>query len=86
MRFHRDDLEPYGQDIYNDKGDLETQVTYENYRDFSGGTYPTRVTILRPIEGVQVVLTIENVVENMKLPDETFHFEIPPGTQIQKLD
>lgn len=84
--FHRDDLEPYQQDIYDKQGNVETQVFYGQYGDFAGNKYPTKVTIKRPIEGVQLVLTVENVVENMKLRDDQFQIEIPPGTPIQKLE
>jgi len=30
VTFHRDDLLPYEQDIYNSQGELQTQVTYED--------------------------------------------------------
>jgi outer membrane lipoprotein-sorting protein len=86
VTFHRDDLLPYQQDIYDKDGNLETQVFYAQYGDFSGNKYPSKVTIKRPIEGVQLVLTVDNVTENMKLRDDQFEIEIPPGTPIQKLN
>jgi len=84
--FHRSDLEPYQQDIYDANGNLETQVFYDQYGEFGGNKYPSRVTIKRPLEGVQLVLTVDNVTENMKLRDDQFEIEIPPGTPVQKLD
>ncbi len=84
--FHRDDLEPYQQDIYDKDGNIETQVFYAQYGEFAGNKYPTKVTIKRPIEGVQIVLTVDNVTENMKLRDDQFQIEIPPGTPVQKIE
>jgi outer membrane lipoprotein-sorting protein len=86
VRFHRDDLLPYQQDIYDDDGNLETQVNYAGYADFGNGKYPSQVTIKRPQEEVQIVLSVEKVTENMALTDEQFLLKIPENTEIKKLD
>ncbi|MGA2635571.1 MAG: hypothetical protein ABSF16_15150 [Terracidiphilus sp.] len=86
VRFHRDDLEPYQQDIYDKDGNLETQVTYEAYQKFDSGLYPSRVTIKRPLEEYQIVLTIDKVVENMTLTDDQFVVKIPEDTETQNLE
>jgi outer membrane lipoprotein-sorting protein len=85
VRFHRDDLEPYQQEIYDKDGNLETQVSYEAYQKFDSGLYPTRITIKRPLEEYQIVLTVDKVVENMTLTDDQFVVKIPEGTETQKL-
>jgi outer membrane lipoprotein-sorting protein len=85
VTFHRDDLLPYEQDDYDSNGNLETQVFYSSYTDFSGGKYPTKVTIMRPQEGIQLVLTVERVEENVDLPDSQFKVDIPDNATIRKL-
>lgn len=85
IHFHRDDLLPYQQDLYDDQGNLETQVFYGRYADFGDNKYPSTVTIKRPLEEYQVVLTVEKVTENMPLSDDQFHIKIPEGTKIQQL-
>ena len=80
--FHRDDLEPYQQDIYDADGNLETQVLYDAYQDFEGGKFPSIVTIKRPIDDIQIVLSIERVTENQTLPDDQFVVPIPEGDKI----
>jgi hypothetical protein len=91
VTFHRDDLEPYRQDIYDKDGNLETQVYYSAYGNYGPSKYPSKVTIKRPIEGIQIVLTVDNVVENSKLvpiTDDQFMLKalkMPEDTQIQKL-
>lgn len=86
VTFHRDDLLPYEQDLYDNKGNLETHVTYSSYVDFGSGKFPSKVMIKRPLEGIQITLTVERVVENIKLRDDQFQIEMTEGTQVQKLD
>jgi hypothetical protein len=85
ITFHRDDLLPSNQDSYDSEGNLESQVTYSAYKDFGGNKFPTRVVIKRPLEGITIVLTVDKVDENQKLPADEFTVTIPPDTQIQHL-
>jgi len=84
--FHRDDLMPYQQDIYDKDGNLETAVDYADYRDFESGKFPSRITIKRPLEEYQIVLTVEKVAQNVELKDDQFQIKIPEGTKIQNLE
>lgn len=86
ITFHRDDLLPSNQDLYDNQGNLESQVSYSNYKDFGGTQYPTKVVIKRPLEGIQLVLTVEKVVTNQRLPEGEFTVQIPEGTKVQHLD
>ncbi len=83
--FHRDDLLPYQQDVYDSQGNIETQIEYAAYADYAGNKYPSKVTIKRPIDQIQIVLTVESVVENQKLPQDEFAIKLPPDTQVQQL-
>ena len=85
ITFHRDDLLPSNQDLYDANGNLESQVSYSEYKDFGGKQFPTKVVIRRPLEGIQIVFTVEKVDTNVKLPPDEFTLPIPPGTQIQNL-
>jgi outer membrane lipoprotein-sorting protein len=84
--FRRDDLLPYQQDLFDSEGNLETEVDYENYRDFNSVKYPSKITIKRPLEEYQLVLTVESVQENTPLTDDQFQIKIPEGTPIQHLE
>lgn len=86
VHFHREDLEPYEQDIYDTTGTLETVVLYSSYAMYGTSLYPSQVTIKRPLEDYQIVLTVEEVKENMALTDDQFQIKIPEGTQIQNLE
>ena len=85
ITFHRDDMLPYDQDVYDSEGNLESQIIYSNYAEFSAGKYPSKVTIKRPQEGFQLVLTVDDVNENMDLSDSQFQVKIPEGTKNQQL-
>jgi outer membrane lipoprotein-sorting protein len=86
ITFTRDDLMPYQQELFDSDGKLETQVIYTNYRDFDAGKYPSTITIKRPLEEYQIVLTVEKVAENIALTDDQFQIKIPEGTTIQQLE
>jgi outer membrane lipoprotein-sorting protein len=86
ITFHRDDLLPYQQDLYDAEGNLETQVFYSDYADYGKSRYPGKVTIKRPLEEFQVILSVENVEENMDLKDDQFQIKLPEETTIQKLE
>ena len=86
VHIHRDDLLPYQQDIYDAEGNLETQVLYSKYQDFEGSKYPSSVTIKRPMEELQVVLTVDSVKQNLPLSDDQFSIKIPEGTKTQDLE
>jgi outer membrane lipoprotein-sorting protein len=86
VTFHRDDLEPYQQDIYDNEGNLETEVFYQHYKDFEGGKFPSTVTIKRPLDEIQIVLTVEDVHQNQPLTDDQFVVQIPDGAKTQKVE
>jgi hypothetical protein len=86
ITFHRDDLLPYEQDMYDAEGNPETHVSYSNYQDFGSGQYPSTVTIKRPKENLQVVLTVLTVTNNVDLPPDQFVVSVPPETVIKNLE
>ena len=85
VTFHRDDMLPYDQYVYDKNGALETQIFYSNYQTFGAARYPSKVTIKRPQEGIQLVLSVVRVEENVDLPAGQFDVKIPEGAKIQTL-
>jgi outer membrane lipoprotein-sorting protein len=86
ITFHRDDMLPYDQDVYDNEGNLETQIRYSNYVEFGTVKYPSRITIKRPQEGIQLALTVDDVQENPPgVSDDQFQVKIPDGTTIKQL-
>lgn len=85
IHFHRDDLLPYQQDLYDLDGNLQTQVYYGRYADYGLNRYPSTITIKRPLEDIQVLLVVEKVTRNLDLKNDQFQLQIPEGTKIQRL-
>jgi outer membrane lipoprotein-sorting protein len=85
VRFHREDLLPYEQDLYDDAGVMETQVIYGPYKDFEGAKYPGTITLKRPQDEYQLVMTVERVVSNPTLTDDQFQAVIPKGSTVKEM-
>ena len=86
VTFRRDNLLPYKQDLYDADGNVETQVIYGAYQDFEGSQYPSTVTIKRPQEEIQIVLTVEDVHENLSIADDTFTLPVPQGAKVEHVE
>jgi outer membrane lipoprotein-sorting protein len=85
VRFHREDLLPYEQDLYDDQGIMETQVLYGPYKDFDGVKYPGTITLKRPQDEYQLVMTVERIVSNPTLTDDQFQAVIPKGSTVKEM-
>jgi hypothetical protein len=85
ITFRREDLLPYQQDLYDDAGVLQTQVIYGAYKDFQGFKYPSKITMRRPQEEYQLVMTVERVNSNPALSDDQFQVKVPPGSAVTDL-
>jgi hypothetical protein len=85
IHFSRINLMPTEQDIYNAEGDLETQVIYGPYQDFSGTQFPGTITINRLLDEYSITLTVENITLNQPLADDQFQQTVPKGYKLEKM-
>lgn len=85
IHFSRIDLMPTGQDIYNSEGAPETKVAYGPYQTFNGVSFPSTITIDRPIDEYRITLNVEKVVFNIPLTDEQFQANVPKGYKVQTM-
>ncbi len=86
VRFDRADLKPIEEDIFDKNGSIETQAVYGPYQTFAGVEFPGTVTIKRPLDDYQIVLTIEKLSLNQTLPDGQFDLKIPDDVPLTKLN
>jgi outer membrane lipoprotein-sorting protein len=84
--FERVHLTPHQQIIFDAKGDVVTQATYQVYRDYDGVSFPNVIQIDRPQEEYSIRLTIEKITINEPLRDDQFALQQPPGSQLVNLD
>jgi hypothetical protein len=85
IHFNRVDLRPYGEDIYDSQGAIQTQAIYAPDQTFGTVRFPGTITIRRPLEQYQIVIAIQKLVTNLKLTDDQFEFKTPPGAIVQEL-
>jgi outer membrane lipoprotein-sorting protein len=86
VRFNSENLQPIEQVVYDQDGKPETITLYGPLQTFGTEKFPGTITIKRPQEEYQIVMTIQKLVLNETLPDGQFELEIPEGVKIQKLD
>jgi len=85
IHFHRENLEPFQQDIYSGDGSLETQVLYGPDQQFGEAHFPGFITIRRPLDHYEITLTINKLTMNQTLSDDQFEMEIPAKTAVQEI-
>ncbi len=79
-------LLPYQQDIYDGKGQLVTVTTYDKYKLFGQTTFPSRITIQRPLDQLRLTLNISQLAVNQTLDNDQFEApKIPSTYQVQHL-
>ena len=60
-------------------------MSYGPYQDFSGVSFPSTITIDRPLEEYRITLTVEKIIVNIPLPDEQFEQTVPKGYKLEKM-
>jgi outer membrane lipoprotein-sorting protein len=83
--FSRTDLEPHRQYIYDEQGDLVTDVKYGEYQEYDGIQFPTQTEIERPKEEYDITLKILKLELNKQLTDDQFDLPQPPGAEVVRL-
>lgn len=85
IMFSRIDLQPHRQQIYDEQGNLATDVHYGDYKDYDGTNFPTQTEIERPQEGYDITLNIVKLDLNKPLTDEQFELQQPAGAEVVRL-
>jgi outer membrane lipoprotein-sorting protein len=86
IHFTRTDLQLYQEDIYDAKGTIQTTAIYGPMRTFGQQRFPGTVTIKRPLEELQILITIQKLTVNLSISDDKFELKTPEAATIQKLD
>jgi outer membrane lipoprotein-sorting protein len=85
VRISRVTMLPFQQDIYDDKGEIVTQATYDGYQEYGGQQFPSVITISRPLEEWSLKINVTKLTLNGPFEADQFELAIPPGTAVQKL-
>src|SRR3981189_3002019 len=85
IEFSRTDLLPHRQRIYDQQGNVVTDVHYQDYKDSEGNLFPSTIEIERPQEDYDITLNIVKLELNKPLKDDQFALEQPPGAEVVHL-
>jgi outer membrane lipoprotein-sorting protein len=83
--FSRTDLKPHRQLIYDEKGEVVTDVRYGDYNDYDGISFPKQTEIERPQEEYDITLNIVKLDLNKPLTDDQFELQQPAGAEVVRL-
>lgn len=86
IHFTRTDMHTVQEDIYDQKGAIQTTAIYGPLQRFGPQMFPGTITIKRPLEEFQIVITVQKINVNLTLTDDQFEIKIPEGTPIRKLE
>ena len=86
IHFSRTDLQLYQEDIYDAKGAIQTTAVYGPMQTFGQQKFPGTVTVKRPLEELQNLITIQKLTVNLAISDDKFELKTPEAATIQKLD
>jgi outer membrane lipoprotein-sorting protein len=86
LHIDRQTFLPFGQDVYNAAGQIETQVTYENYKAFDGQQIPQLINIKRPLDEYALKIEVTKVTLNKTFEADQFQLPIPPGVVVKKME
>jgi len=85
IHINRTTLLPYRQDIYDDKGRLTTTALYDQYQTFGDMQFPTVLTIKRPLDELEIRMTVNKLKVNPEFPADQFELKIPENIPVQKM-
>jgi outer membrane lipoprotein-sorting protein len=83
--FSRTDLQPHRQFVYDENGQLATDVRYGDYKDYDGIKFPTQTEIERPQEEYDITLNILKLELNKPIADDQFALQQPAGADVVRL-
>jgi hypothetical protein len=81
--FDRTDLQLHQQHLYDEHGSVVTDVLYDEYREFNGVLFPTRIEIWRPREEYSIKLKVTKLTINGPIMDDQFVLEPPSGAALE---
>jgi outer membrane lipoprotein-sorting protein len=85
VHINRLTLLPFGQDVYNADGQIDTQTTYEKYETYQGQQFPSVITIKRPLDEYSLKIEIVKLTLNEQFEADQFELPVPVGVVVKKM-
>jgi outer membrane lipoprotein-sorting protein len=85
LHINRLTLLPFGQDVYNAGGQIDTQTTYDKYEVYQGQQFPSVITIKRPLDEYSLKIEIVKLTLNAAFEADQFDLPVPAGVVVKKM-
>jgi outer membrane lipoprotein-sorting protein len=83
--FSRTDLKIHRQFVYDESGNLATDVRYGEYKDYDSVNFPVQIEVERPQEEYDITLNMLKLEFNKPLTDDQFALAQPEGAEVVRL-
>jgi len=83
--FDRFDLNIVRQKIFGDHGQIASDISYSDFKNFEGKLYPTEINFKRPQEDYSLRIRINKARINKDLEDDKFVLQKPPKAELVEL-
>lgn len=77
---------PFEQDIYDERGRIVTQATYEAYQAYGTEQFPTVITIRRPLDEYSLKITVTKLTLNQPFEADQFELKVPPDAAVKRME
>ena len=72
--------------IYGDDGRVESDIRYSQWQPFAAVQYPQQITLVRPVEGYTLAVTVTKLTPNAPIEASRFVLKQPPDSQLKQVD
>ncbi|MFB3815927.1 MAG: hypothetical protein ACE14L_17625 [Terriglobales bacterium] len=84
--FSRIDLQPRMQQVFDESGNILTEVYYDKWQQRGAVWFPNVIQIKRPAEEYDITIGMVKLTMNEPLTDQQFALGQPSGSQLVRLD
>ena len=84
--FNRENLRPRRQTVYDENGDITSNVHYGIWKEYGSIWFPSVIQINRPEEEYEITIGIVELKFNGTLTNQQFAMTQPPGAQLVRIN
>lgn len=83
--FSRTDLKPRRQRVYDTKGEVVSDIQYDQWKQYGDIWFPSVIEIERPIEEYRITIGLVKLDLNQPLTEKQFELTLPDGISVVQL-
>jgi outer membrane lipoprotein-sorting protein len=79
--FDRYDLNVVRQKLFGENNQMESDISYSDFKQINGHPYPHQIFIKRPQDNFSLQIRVEDIKTNLPLEDERFQLTMPENVE-----